>query len=257
MCGHAGWVDYAQSTESFTIQALLAAGYYVLVCDTLSFNYAFNPVGTNIVVGGSWTYSAGAWSNIGGTITHFTEHEVGSLDSDGGPGAILQFIHHVIVSANQALTEISPTKCILAGHSGGGACGNIVAAIDSRYASWYGNCPGLPLIQRIGLGSPVDWELYLITSTYQNIPPYSQDYWGTLMIAASWPGRHTDVVNAIFDEYMPIQDLPLWYEVAESVVDYIRSEKSSFTYYADPIAFPGHVMNTARINRMLALMAND
>lgn len=262
MCGHEGWSGYAGNSENHTIQAILAAGYYVLVCDTLSFSYISNPVGEDIVVGGSWTYSAGAWSNIGGTPTHFTEHEVWPLASDGGPDGILQFIHHVMLSANQAMVEVSPTKCILGGHSGGGICGNIVAALDGRYVSWYSNCPGLPLIQTIVtnptayLGSPVDWESYLPTITYSS-PPYSQDYWGTLRIASSWPGRHSDLVSSLNDEYWFPVNVPLWYELSEAIVDYMREAGSTFTYYLDPIAFPGHVMNTARINRMLALMAND
>jgi hypothetical protein len=255
MCGHDGWISYAGNAENHVIQALLAAGYYVLVCDTLAFSYLSNPVGTDIVVGGSWTYAAGLWSNTGGTLTHFTEHEVGALDSDGGPKGILQFIHHVIVSANQAIVDLTPTKCMLAGHSGGGICGNIVAALESRYAAWFCNCPGLPLIETLTyLGTPIDNESYIPTATYASAP-YAQDYWGTLRIAASWPGRHTDLVSALNDEYWILRSIPLWYELGEAIVDYVRSVGSIFTYYLDPIAYPGHVMNTSRIGRMLALMA--
>jgi len=256
LTGHDGWVDYAGPAEGNVIQAMLGAGYYVLVCQQMSFDYPTGPVGTHIVVGGSWTYSAGSWSNTGGTLTHFTEHEAWPLASDGGPDGILQFIHHIMLSANQAVTEVSPIKCILAGHSGGGVDGNIVAAIDSRYVSWYSNCPGLPLIQTGYLGSPIDWESYLPTITYSS-PPYSQDYWGTLRIGASWPGRHSDLVSSLNDEYWFPVNVPLWYELSESIVDYMRSAGSTFTYYLDPTNFPGHVMNAVRINRMLTLMAND
>ncbi len=256
MCGHDGWADYDRAAEGNVIGSLLGAGYYVLVCDTVAFSYAQNPVGTHIVIGGSWTYSSGSWHNTGGTLTAIAEHAVSALDSDGGPLALLQFVHHVIVSANQAVSDVSPSKCILAGHSGGGIAGNLVSALDGRYVSYYSNVPGLvwPCVDTTYVNS--DTESYVLSAAYTG-GACAIDWWGMFRIGASWPGRHTDLVSALNDEYWPVTRLPAWYEQQDAIVDYIRSVGSTFTYYLDPIAYPGHVMNAARVTRMLSLMAGD
>ena len=252
--GHSGNNLYTSPDQGSLIQAILAAGYHLLACDPASFTWLdLNPSGANVIVGGSWTYSAGAWHNSGGAVTAFVEHEF-NFQGDGGPLAILQFIHHLIVSTTTAIATLSPQRVLLGGHSGGGVCANIISAIDPRFSVVCSNCPALQYNQDYQLGSYADWETYLVTETYAN-PPYTGDPWGTLRLGASVPGRHTDVVSSLNDQFWPLRDEAQWYEDNETISDQAAAAGSTFTYWLDPRPFPGHDMNSARVTRMLGILA--
>lgn len=255
MCGHSGISVYLTPDEGSTIQALLAVGYHVLACDMASFDWLLGPVGCHVVIGGTWSYSAGAWHNVGGTLTAFAEHEL-NFGDDGGPLAMLQFIHHVLLSTTTAVATLSPGRTLLAGHSGGGVCGHIVAAIDTRFTIFCSNCPGLPYNQYYSAGGYTDWETLLFTEPYAN-PPYMFDIWGALRLAASLPGRRTDVVSALHDEYWFFRDLSQWYEDVETIANQTASVDNVFTHYLDPTPFPGHVMNATRLARMISILNGD
>jgi len=253
MCGHSGISVYCTADEGNTIPSLLAAGYHVLACDTAAFDWALGPIGSHVVVGGTWTYSAGSWHNSGGTLTHFTEHEF-NFGADGGPLAMLQFVHHVIVSTTTAIATLSPGRVLLAGHSGGGVCGHVVAALDTRFSVFCSNCPALPYNQYRNYGNPADWEVYLVTEPYVNAP-YMIDIWGALHLAASVQGRRTDVVSALNDEYWTIRDSALWHSDADTLSNLMAALGNTFTSWLDPAPFPQHNMHAARVTRMLQILA--
>lgn len=253
--GHSGSSFYTTPTGGSLFQAILAAGYHILACEPPSFDWTYSPIGTHVVVGGTWTYSAGIWHNSGGVVTAFAEHEL-NFQGDGGPLAILQFVHHVIVSTTTAIATLSPTKVILAGHSGGGVCGHVAAALDPRFSIFCSFCPGLPYNQYYSIGGYSDWETYLVTEPFIN-PPYTIDIWGALRLAAAVPGRRTDVVSSQNDEFWSLRDTAQWYEDVETISDQSANLGNTFTYWLDPAPFPGHNMNPDRISRMLDIWAED
>lgn len=255
LAGHVGWSGYNIVDEGYTIPSLLAAGYHALVCDMPGFAYATNPVGSHIVKGGTWSYSAGTWSCTGGTLTEYPNISAHGydFDSDGGPLAALQYFHHAYVSTTTAVASLNPGRTLLAGHSGGGAAACYLGAIDSRFTVNCINVPGAPYSQTHSLQSPVDYESYLLSAVYTKTP-CAIDLWGVMRIAASWPGRTTDLVSSLNDEYWPPSDLTRWYEDAEAITDHTRRGGATFTHWLDPRTYPGHNMHTARINRMLGIL---
>lgn len=255
MCGHSGTGLYLTRDEGPTIPMLLAAGYHVLSCDQPGFDWLTGPVGAYVVVGGTWSYSANSWHNVGGTPTWFYEHNHNFL-GDGGPLAMLQYVHHVIVSTTTAVASLNPARTLLAGHSGGGVCGHVVAALDNRFTTFCSVCPGLPYNQYYSFGSATDWETYLITEPFIN-PPYTIDIWGSLRLAMSVPGRRTDVVSALNDEYWFFRDIAQWYEDVETMSDQAATLGNTFTHWLDPAPFPQHNMHPERVDRMISILNGD
>jgi hypothetical protein len=254
LAGHVGWSGYLLADEGYTLQAVLAAGYHVLVCDMPGFAYQSNPVVNHVVTGGTWSYADGAWSCAGGTLTEYAVNAAHSFafDSDGGPLAMLQYVHHVICSTTSAVAECSPSRTALAGHSGGGVAACYVGAIDSRFDTICVNVPGLPYAQTRSVGSPIDYEVYWVGEAWRGLV---RDTWDALRLAAAVPGRRLDLVSATNDEYWTISDLPRWYEDVEALADHVLPCGSDVSCLLDPQPYPGHNMHETRIARMLAILA--
>lgn len=251
-CGHTGWKNYREDDEKFTIQRFLLEGWHVLVVPMPAFDYLTNPIpAQNILTGGVWTNNAGVWSNVGGALHDYYEHDYALLSLDGGPNANRVFVDQITRAANQARIEINPTKMFLAGHSGGGGSGNFAAALDSKYTCWYCCTPGRPYNLAPNPSNPIDWESYLLNDIY-TIFPEAYDMWGMLGIAAAVPGRRSAVVSTTGDEYHPILDVPTWTQDTQSISEYIAPSGGSWTYRLESGGVNDHRMTTARLNWLIA-----
>ena len=249
-CGHVGWQDYRDVTEAFTVQRFLDVGWHVLVVPMPDFDYVVPPEAVqNILTGGVWTNNNGSWSNVGGTLVNYYEHNYGGLE-DGGPDANRMFTDQIARATNQAIAEINPQHLLLAGHSGGGSSGNFAAAVDNRYKCWYSCVPGRPYNMNPGPSNPIDWEAYLVNPIYTNTPT-AYDIWGMLGIAAAVPGRRSAVVNTTGDEFHPIDNIPLWLKDTQSIGDFIASTGASWTYRLEVGGTNDHSMNTPRLDWMI------
>ena len=252
-CGHTGWSNYRDADESFTVQAFLNQGWHVLVVPMPDFDYLTNPQPVqNILTGGAWTNVAGVWSNVGGALVDYYEHNYGALDSDGGPSANRMFTDQITRAANQMRTEVSPSTVILAGHSGGGGSGNIAAAVDDRYVAWYCCNPGEPYNISLVPSNPVDWESYVVNPIYTQAPT-AYDIWGMLAVSGAVPGRRSAVVSTTGDEYFSLTpaQAQLWLTDTQSIGAFIATTGASWTYRLETGGLNDHRMTAARLTWMI------
>lgn len=250
-CGHAGWKAYRDSDEAFTVQAFLDQGWHVLVVPMPGFDYEINPTPVqNILTGGVWTNNDGNWSNVGGSLVNYFEHNYGGLQ-DGGPDANRMFTDQIARATNQMLSEVNPKHMILGGHSGGGSSGNFAAAVDDRYEGWYCCVPGRPYNLLLGPSNPIDWEAYLLNPIYAEAPT-AYDIWGMLGVAAAVPNRRSAVVSTTGDEFHPIYNVPLWLNDTQAIAAFIESTGATWTYRLEVGGTNDHSMNPARLEWMIS-----
>lgn len=243
LCGHVPMqgYEYMATDGSSPVVEVLKLGWHVLVILMPSFDW-------NIVGG-----SAAQHITIGGVLTSVVEHSYQPLDQDSGPSAARMFTDQVLRATTQAFVEVSPSKLVLAGHSGGGCYCPWVGAIDSRFVALYDFEGFVALGQGWSGGAASDYEQYTAGNPIYTTSPYCIDDWGVFGLATSIPGRRSGYAAAISDEYFPIPNQTLWHEQIEAINDFVASTGASVTGYLEA---SGHDMTAARVNWMLADIAS-
>ena len=240
LCGHLAPNQYIQTDGSSPIVQMLALGWHVLIIPIPTLDWTAVAPGPQHIT-------------INGILTSVFEHAYQPLDHDGGPNANRMFTDQAIRATTQAIADVSPSKLILAGHSGGGNTSAMVAALDSRFVAYYCFEGGLSYALGAGLGSVTDYEQAITANTiYGASTPTAQDVWGMFRIGAAVKGRRNGIASAISDEYFPITNQPLWREQTECMSDMLRSAGATVTAFTEASM---HTMTAARVSWMLADIA--
>jgi hypothetical protein len=241
--------DYCYTDGSSVILGSLALGHWVVVVEMPQTGH--QPTPQSWVVGG-----------VLRTIGPPPEwgHDVGALDSDGGPLAMRMFLDTPIRAITQATTDLSTSHVYAAGHSGGGCIASFLSSCDDRIEKMVLMHGGAPQ----GFGpqytcSISDWEQWLRGIMYEKC---WGDFGGLALLGASTPGRKTLVTHSMGDNELylsPASNNTLEmsnYYLSRSRILPVGCELQFYmgpTYYG--AVLQGHMPSVPEVTRIMQFLA--
>ena len=238
---------YYFTDGSSLICRLLALGWHVLVCTSPS---------------GDWNIPPGSQAQhitIGGTLTSVAEHAYQPLDVDAGPNSCRMWTDEAIRSTTQAISDVAPTKVVLAGHSGGGVVVPWIASCVDRFDAFYQITGGLSIALGAPNGGYSDYEQAITGNpVYSTGAPAAADVWRQFMIGAAISGRHSGLITAQNDEYWPMTNTTVYTEQSEQIQEFVAHSRATVSTYLDTTTSgsltPNHNMTPARVTWIIADM---